>query len=111
MLPMSKLAEASDAALHVDVDRRATTRDWAKEDKLTSHLAVFQPTVVLLALDPGDMLARRCIRARVRAAKAREFWLVPPGVDSPPSARFIRAPEPHAAGYAAWAARAWAVVK
>ncbi len=111
MLPMSKLAEASEASLHVDVDYRTTTRDWAKGDKLTSHLAVFRPTVVLLALDPGDMLARRCIRARVRRAKAREFWLVPPGVDSPPRARFIRAPIANAAGYAAWAARAWAVVK
>jgi hypothetical protein len=111
MLPMAKLAEAADVALHVDVDLVSTTRDWAKGDKLTSHLAVFRPNVVFLALDPGDMLARRCIRARVRAARAREFWLVPPGVDSPPSARFIRAPKANAAGYAAWAARAWAVVK
>lgn len=111
LLPMASLAEASVASLHVDIDRGATTRDWAKGGKLTSHLTVFQPDVVFLALDPSDMLARRCIRARVRAARAREFWLVPPGISTPPRTRFITAAASNAAGYAAWAARAWTMVK
>lgn len=110
VLPMTQLAMASNSALHVDIDPGASARDWAKNDKLVAHLAVFRPNVVFLVLDPADMLARRCIRARVAAAGARAFWMVPPGVSSPPRTRFITSSEPNATGLATWAARAWTMV-
>lgn len=111
MAPMARLADGDDVALHVDAKAGSTARDWAKNDWLNSHLAIFRPTVVFLAIDPRDMLARRTIRARVRRAGAQEFWLVPAGVPHPPSARFIAAPQANVAGFAAWAGRAWSVIK
>ena len=110
-VPLSRMTGFSGAAMHVDIDARASTRDWAKSDKLKSHLAVFRPTWVIFALDPSDMLARRCIRAKLRKAGARDVWMTPPGVDFPESARCIPAPEANVAGFAAWAARVWAMVR
>lgn len=108
---MSRLAECSGASLHVDIDHKATARDWACGAKLKSHLAVFCPTSVIFALDPRDMFARRYIRERLKRSGAVDFWMIPPGIDFPASARCIPAPEDNVAGLAAWSAKVWAMVK
>lgn len=110
-VPLSRMTECAGASLHVDIDRSATARDWARNGKLKSHLAVFMPTWVIFALDPSDMLARRCIRAKLRKAGAQDVWMTPPDVFYPESARCIPAPKPNVAGFAAWAARVWAMVR
>lgn len=111
MPPLMRLAVGSGVQLHFDARPGSTARQWAHTDWLKVHLSAFEPTMVFFALDPRDVLARRCIRARVRSAGARTLWLVPPGVPHAPSVRFIGADSDDAAGYAAWAARAWTVVK
>lgn len=109
-LPMSSLVTDSDSALHIDI-RDASLRDWAEHDWLKSHLQVFRPTVVFVALDPRDSLARQCVRGRIRRAGAKDVWLVPPGISWCATKRFVPAPELNAEGFALWAASALAVVK
>jgi len=108
--PLSRLVHDADAALHVDA-REGNARAWVTEGWLPAALAVFEPTTVLLALDPTDVLARRAIRARVRGSRAEEFWLIPPGVRVQPSSRFIASEGTDARSLAAWAARAWSVIE
>lgn len=111
LAPMTRLATDSATALLVDVRPLATTRDWAVKPWLIEHLVAFRPTIVFLVLDPRDVVARRVIKERIRRAGARDYWLVPPGVPHRGSARFISSPKVNASGVAAWAARAWSVVR
>lgn len=108
--PLARLAQDAGAMLHID-GKEGSTRAWATEGWLPAALAAFNPTTVLLALDPRDVLARRAIRARIRRSKAEEFWLVPPGVPAQPSGRFIASEGTDARSVAAWAARAWSVTQ
>jgi hypothetical protein len=108
---MARLAGCSGTALHVDMDIRATARDWARGAKLKGHLSVFRPTSVIFALDPCDMLARRCIRAKLKSVGAEDFWLIPPGVQFPPSSRCVPAVGSDVAGLAAWSAKVWAMIQ
>jgi len=106
---LSRLATDSQANLHVDVRVGKGLRDWAKQSWLQSHLSIFKPSVVFLVLDPGDLLARKIVEMRIRRAGAKDVWLVPHGIKPPASSKFVLAPKPHAAGFASWASRGWAV--
>jgi hypothetical protein len=109
-LPLASLMVNSNSALHIDL-RDASLRQWASNDWLNSHLAVFRPTAVFVALDPRDSLARQAVRARIRRHGARDVWLVPPGIPWHAARRYVPAPELNAEGYALWAGRALSVVK
>jgi hypothetical protein len=108
--PLSSLVAGHDGAMHADL-RRATLRQWAANDWLTSHLNVYRPTSVFVGLDPRDSLARQLVRGRIRRAGARDVWLVPPRIPWVTTRRYLPAPESSVEGYALWAARAFAVIK
>jgi hypothetical protein len=108
--PLSLLVAGHGGAMHVDV-RRATLRQWAENDWLTSHISVFRPTSVFVGIDPRDSLARQLISGRIRRGGAQDVWLVPPQVPWVATRRHLPAPESSVEGYALWAARAFAVIK
>lgn len=108
---MNELSVCSSASLHVDVEPTWSAREWVKSDRFRSHLAVFRPTTCVFVLDPSDMLARRCVRARLGRIGTADLWMVPYGIECPPSTRFIPADEANVGAYAVWAARTWAMVE
>ena len=108
--PLAQLADGAGASLRIDLKSGAEARDWAKNGWLSAHLSIFCPTVVLLALDPRDMLASRRLRAKITGARAEEFWMVPPSVPWLTSPRFISIPRRSVEGHAAWAGRAWTML-
>ena len=107
---LARLAEDAAGDL-IARHQEGSTRSWVTEGWLSAALAECDPTLVFLAMDPTDVLARRAIRARLRRAKAEEFWLIPPGVSVQPSSRFIASEGTDARSLAAWAARAWSVTR
>lgn len=112
--PMARLAADSGFSLKVD-HRRSTTRDWAQRPWLDHHLASYQPTVVFVVADPADEMSAHLIRRKVSFHRKPIFWMTPPGAAKSPdptaSQVVIPARDLTASGYAAWAGRAWSMVK
>lgn len=109
--PLSRLAAENHTALKVDCRIGATSGDWAVNDWLDQHLAVFRPTTVLFV---GDRRFAGAITEKVNAGEgdARLLWLAPSGSRAVERVEVavVVARSGTASGYAAWAGQAWAAM-
>jgi len=109
--PLARLASDGGMSIHVDARPGKSAHEWAKQGWLRAHLVTFQPTVVLLALDPRDLLARRLIDLRIARAGADLLWVVPHEIECPQEIGFFAAPSSSVTAMAGWVGRLWADIK